>query len=164
MGVSGAGKSVCGAALAQRAGLGFVDGDALHPAANVDKMSHGQPLSDEDRWPWLDRVGEVLADREAHPRGIVIACSALRRCYRDRIRQTGSAPTFVFLDIPPEVARVRLAKRPGHFMPVGLVASQFETLERPTPDETDVVSVEESEGVGATVETALRALRLAPRS
>ncbi len=165
MGVAGSGKSVCGAALARAAGIDFVDGDALHPAANVTKMSGGHALSDEDRWPWLDRVGAVLADCRAHPQGVVIACSALRRRYRDRIRAgaSPSAPVFVFIDITPEVARVRLANRPGHFMPASLVDSQFETLERPGSDERDVLTIEETGGVAATVQTAIDALRTMPR-
>lgn len=164
MGVSGSGKSACGSELARRAGIDFVDGDMLHPATNVAKMSAGQPLTDDDRWPWLDRVGAVLADGAAHPNGIAVACSALRRRYRDRIRAMGAAPVFVFLDIPPQVARERLGHRPGHFMPVSLVDSQFETLERPAPDETDVVTVEETGGVEATAETALRMLTTMVRS
>ena len=160
MGVSGSGKTSVGIGLAKRLGLDFVDGDDLHPAANVAKMSRGEPLDDDDRWPWLDRVGAILVDRAAHPAGIAVACSALRRTYRDRIRSTAgpNGALFVFLDISPDVSRQRLGNRPGHFMPVSLVESQFATLERPAPDETDVVRVEEIHGVGDTVESAVDAL------
>lgn len=165
MGVAGSGKSVCGAELARVMGIDFVDGDSLHPAANVIKMSGGHALTDDDRWPWLDRVGTVLADREAHPLGVVIACSALRRRYRDRIRRGAipSMPAFVFIDITPEVARVRLAKRPGHFMPVSLVDSQFATLERPGSEERDVATITASGNVAETAAKAIEALRMMPR-
>ncbi|HEX4765877.1 MAG TPA: gluconokinase, GntK/IdnK-type [Lichenihabitans sp.] len=160
MGVSGSGKSSCGARLAAVLGIDFVDGDDLHPTANVAKMSAGEALTDADRWPWLDRVAEALADRAAHPSGVAIACSALRRRYRDRLREGArvAAPIFLFLDITPEEARRRLGGRRGHYMPVSLVGSQFDTLERPAPDETDVATVEETEGVAETVDAAVAAL------
>ena len=141
MGVSASGKSSAGRALATILGVDFIDGDDLHPAANVAKMAGGHPLTDEDRAPWLDRVGAVLADVEAHPAGIVIACSALRRRYRDRIRAAaGAGLTFVFLDISREEAARRIAARANHFMPPSLIDSQFATLERPD-GEGDVVSI-----------------------
>ena len=160
MGVSGSGKSSVGAKLAQRLGLAFVDGDDLHPSANVAKMSHGEALTDEDRWPWLERVGATLADRTSYPAGVAVACSALRRRYRDHIRAvTGDVDLrFLFLDITVAVARARLEHRPGHFMPASLVLSQFETLERPQPDEVDVVTVEEDFGLDETVDRAAEAL------
>ena len=163
MGVTGSGKSSVGGVLAQRLGVDFVDGDDLHPAANVAKMKRGDPLEDADRWPWLDRVGAVLRDGAAHPAGIVVACSALRRVYRDRIRKgaRGAEPRFLFLDITPEVSAARLMGRKGHFMPVSLVRSQFETLERPAPDETDVLTIEEIHGVEETANEATDALQSA---
>lgn len=142
MGVSGCGKTTVGGLLARRLDLDFVDGDDLHPAANVDKMHAGHPLTDEDRWPWLDRIGVALADSSAHPGGLVVACSALRRSYRDRIRAAaGAGLTFVFLDVDQDEAHRRLRVRLNHFMPASLIDSQFGTLERPGADEPDVVTV-----------------------
>ncbi|WP_131114244.1 gluconokinase [Lichenihabitans psoromatis] len=146
MGVSGSGKTTIGALLAGLLDLDFVDGDDLHPPSNVEKMHAGHPLTDADRWPWLDTVGATLADAGAHPRGIVIACSALRRVYRDRIRaKAGAALRFVFLDIETTEVERRMAVRLNHFMPASLVASQFATLERPV-DEADVVTVSDRGG------------------
>lgn len=132
MGVSGAGKTRVGRAFAAAIGARFVEGDDLHPPANRAKMAGGTPLSDEDRWPWLDRVGAALAEGEAPA---VAACSALRRAYRDRLR--AAAPGAVFLHLEGDPARVaeRLASRKGHFMPPGLLRSQFATLEPLEPDE-----------------------------
>ena len=160
MGVSGSGKSSIGAKVAQRLHIDFVDGDDLHPPANVAKMSRGEPLTDADRWPWLDRVGAALVSGSEGGTGVVIACSALRRSYRDRIRTRAAAarPVFVFLDITVQEARRRMSRRPGHFMPVSLVESQFDTLERPASEETDVLRVEEVGGVDATVEASIEAL------
>lgn len=160
MGVTGSGKTSVGSVLAQRLGVDFVDGDDLHPAANVAKMKRGEPLEDADRWPWLDRVGAVLGDGAAHRAGVVVTCSALRRVYRDRIRAgaAGAEPCFLFLDIAPDVSAARLMGRKGHFMPVSLVRSQFDTLERPAADETDVLTIEETHGVEETADKAVEAL------
>ncbi|MCS5731210.1 gluconokinase [Herbiconiux moechotypicola] len=132
MGVSGAGKSVVGAGLAARLGLPFIDADHLHPAANVEKMASGIPLTDDDRWPWLDVVGSTLA---AHSEGVVMACSALRRVYRDRIRRAAPGTFFVELDGTPELLLRRISARVGHFMPPALLTSQLATLESLAPDE-----------------------------
>ncbi|MBX9796249.1 gluconokinase [Sphingomonas sp.] len=134
MGVSGCGKSTYGAALAQRGGARFIEGDDLHGAANIAKMRAGQPLSDDDRWPWLDRiataVNAALADGP-----VVATCSALRRAYRDRLRAAITAPVrFVLLDVPLEELRRRVATR-NHFMPPALLESQLATLEWPGADE-----------------------------
>jgi carbohydrate kinase (thermoresistant glucokinase family) len=139
MGVSGSGKSTVGAALATRLGIGFVDGDALHPAANVAKMHAGVPLDDADRWPWLDAVAGTLAASET---GVVVACSALKRAYRDHIRQRAGGCRFLYLAAPERVAHGRVAGRRTHFMPGSLVASQYATLEPPAPDEGDVLTVD----------------------
>jgi len=130
MGVSGSGKTTVGAALADAFGLRFVDGDALHPAANVAKMAAGIPLDDADRAPWLDAIGAVLA---AGP--VVVACSALKRAYRDRLRAAAPRLQLVFLDGDPALLASRMTARPGHFMPASLLDSQLATLERPEPDE-----------------------------
>ena len=141
MGVSGSGKSTVAAQLAERIGLPYRDGDDLHPQSNVDKMHAGTPLDDADRWPWLDRVAEALA-AGARDGGVVVACSALRRSYRDRLRAgTGGAVRFAFLDVGFAVIEDRLKRRAHHFMPQSLLRSQFDTLERPGADEADVMTV-----------------------
>ncbi len=142
MGVSGSGKSTVGAAIADALGLDFVDGDAFHAPASVAKMRAGTPLEDADRWPWLDRIGARLAEAAHAPRGVAIACSALRRAYRDRIRAAAPGVRFVFLDGPADLIRARMAERAGHYMPGALLASQLETLERPQADESDVLRIE----------------------
>ena len=137
MGPSGSGKSAVGLALAQRLGLPFVDADDLHPAANVTKMAAGIPLDDDDRMPWLGIVGSALRDASG---GAVIACSALARRYRDRIR--ASAPDAVFVELrvsPDELARRMNARE--HFMPPELLLSQLETLEHLEADERGIVVV-----------------------
>lgn len=130
MGPSGSGKSLVGAALAARLRARFVDGDDLHPRANVDKMRSAEPLSDADREPWLDTVASVLV-RDAP---VVVACSALRRRYRDRIRRTCADAWFVELVVPAADLRTRMARR-RHFMPESLLPSQLDTLEPLSTDE-----------------------------
>lgn len=138
MGVSGCGKSSVGAELGQRLGVPYLDGDDLHPAANVEKMRTGIPLTDEDRWPWLDRVAQVLATQAP----AIIGCSALRRIYRDRIRVgAGGSVRFVHLAGSREVIAARMALREGHYMPLSLLDSQFATLEAPGPDEALTVDI-----------------------
>jgi gluconokinase len=148
MGVSGSGKSTVGAALARRLGVPFVDADTLHPSANVAKMAAGEPLGDDDRHPWLERVGEWLA---GHGDGGVASCSALKRSYRDRLRAHCPAVTFLHLSGSPELIARRLAARSGHFMPAALLASQFDTLEPLGPDEAGV-TVGADRGVDAIVD------------
>lgn len=133
MGVSGCGKSSVGQALAEAIGGLYVDGDDLHPPGNIAKMSAGLPLSDEDRWPWLEHVGKMLASSEAT---IIIGCSALRKTYRDRIREMAGSPVF-FLHLSGTKALIaaRMQNRPGHFMPVSLLDSQFAALEPLSMDE-----------------------------
>jgi len=155
MGVSGAGKSTVGLALAGLLGVQFVDADSLHPAANVAKMAAGTPLTDADRWPWLDLVGQALAG--APDAGLVVACSALKRSYRDAIRAAAPAAEFVHLVVPRGVLGDRVANRPGHFMPATLVDSQLVTLEPLDADEPGVV-VDSEGGVEATAQRALAAL------
>ena len=126
MGVSGSGKSTVGSALAQRLRVPFVDADTLHPPSNIAKMSAGEPLTDEDRYPWLERVGEWLT---RHRRGGVVSCSALKRKYRDQLRTHCASIEFLYLSGSPEVIGSRMAARPGHFMPAALLQSQFDALE-----------------------------------
>ena len=129
MGVSGSGKSTIGEKLADALDLPFLEGDSLHPKANIEKMSSGIPLQDEDRWPWLDEIGARLA---AAKDGIVISCSALRKTYRDRLRTACDGPLlFVFLDGSFEVLHEHMGHRSGHFMPVAMLESQLATLESP---------------------------------
>ena len=135
MGVSGAGKSTVGEALAARLGWRYEDGDSFHPASNVAKMHAGQPLTDEDRWPWLRAIAAEI-DRvcKAGPH-VVIACSALRRAYRDVLLHGRKDVRLIYLDGTEPLIGDRLSHRQGHFMPPGLLASQFATLEPPGADE-----------------------------
>lgn len=135
MGVSGSGKSTVGAALAQRLRVPFADADDFHPEANIAKMTAGHALDDDDRRPWLDSIGEWLA---AHADGGVMSCSALKRSYRDQLREHCPDVDFLHLAGTPEVIGRRQASRPGHFMPASLLASQFETLEPLEADEHGV--------------------------
>lgn len=143
MGVSGSGKSTVGAALAARLGIPFADADDLHPAANVATMAAGIPLTDEDRWPWLALVGGALA--AASTTGLVMACSALRRSYRDAIRAAAPEAVFVHLDLAREVLDEQVSGRTDHFMPASLLDSQLATLEPLDPDEAGLVVRERAE-------------------
>ncbi|RYI86167.1 MAG: gluconokinase [Acetobacteraceae bacterium] len=136
MGVSGAGKSTIGTLLAARLGVPFADADDFHPPANVAKMSAGQPLVDEDRWPWLEAIGAWM---DAQSPGGVITCSALKRVYRDRLR--AARPRVRLLHLAGDAALIgaRQAARPDHFMPPSLMASQFATLEAPGPEERAII-------------------------
>ena len=133
MGVTGCGKTTVGAQLAQDCGWAFFDADDFHPAANVAKMKRGAPLTDEDRWPWLDRLNALLLEHERQGKSLVLACSALKQVYRDRLARGCAAAHFVLLDGDRELIRARLAARQGHYMNPKLLASQFAILERP-PD------------------------------
>lgn len=135
MGVSAVGKSTVASGLAEALGLTFLDADDLHPAANRNKMASGTPLTDDDRWPWLAVVGNTMI---ARPDGIVVACSALKRAYRDRIRDTAPEAFFVFLDGSAELLHARAIARTAHFMPPALLESQLATLEPLEPDERGV--------------------------
>ncbi|MEP5630324.1 MAG: gluconokinase [Tateyamaria sp.] len=135
MGVSGCGKSRIGAGFATAIGAQFIDGDSLHPQANVDKMARGEPLNDADRHPWLKDVGRHLGPNT------VIACSALKRSYRDLIRETAGAPVIMcLLHGTRAVLWDRVSNRAGHFMPPALLDSQLATLELPTSDEPHVIA------------------------
>ncbi len=143
MGVSGAGKSVIGSLLAERLGVQFADADDMHPASNVRAMAAGRPLTDDDRWPWLDAVGNALA--RASTSGLVMACSALKRSHRDVIRAKAPDARFVHLDGTPELLRARIGARTGHFMPAALLDSQLAALEPLAPDEPGMtVSIDQT--------------------
>ncbi len=148
MGVSGSGKSTVGAALAQRLAVPFVDADVLHPPVNIAKMAAGEPLNDDDRYPWLERVGEWLA---GHRNGGVASCSALKRKYRDQLRAHCPRVEFLYLTGSPELIAGRLAARSGHFMPATLLRSQFDALEPLGADEAGV-TVDAGQNVGAIVD------------
>jgi gluconokinase len=135
MGVSGCGKSTVAALLAGRLGWAFEEGDALHPQSNIDKMAAGHPLTDADRLPWLERVAEWIETRLDAGENGVISCSALKRAYRDLLDRRGEGVCFVYLAGDEETIAVRLTTRGGHFMPPGLLDSQFADLEEPGPDE-----------------------------
>ncbi len=140
MGVSGCGKTTLAQALSARLGLDMVDGDDLHLPESIRKMSGGIALQDEDRWPWLDRIGQYLsATAHGAARGRVVACSALKRAYRDRIRDQAAGVVFVFLHGDPATIHQRMAGRVGHYMRPGLLESQLQTLQVPGPQEGDVL-------------------------
>ena len=159
MGVSGSGKSTIGALLAEALGWPFADADGFHPAANVAKMAAGQPLTDEDRWPWLDAIAAHIGASRTAEQPVVVACSALRRAYRERLRAGHSDLIFLHLAGAPEVIAERQAARQGHFMPPSLMASQFATLED-TGNEPDALSVSVTAAPQAVVDAAMAALGL----
>lgn len=131
MGVTGCGKTTVGSLLAQDLGWAFYDADDFHPAANVAKMQSGTPLSDADRWPWLERLNALLLEHESRGQQLVLACSALKQAYRERLVRGCAAARFVFLEGDPELIRARLGARKGHYMNPGLLDSQFAILEQP---------------------------------
>ncbi len=139
MGVSGVGKTTIARLLADRLGVPFAEGDDFHSAANVAKMSAGVPLEDADRWPWLAAVGGWLRERQTAGTGGVVTCSALRRAYRDVLRAAAPGAYFVHLDGSEELVAERMRGRSGHFMPPGLLRSQFAALEPLGPDEDGTV-------------------------
>ena len=154
MGVSGSGKSTVGAALARRLRVPFADADTFHPQANVAKMAAGKPLTDGDRYPWLEAVGRWLAD---HQDGGVMSCSALKRKYRDQLRSQCPRTEFLHLTGSPELIARRQAGRPAHFMPSTLLESQFATLEPLEPNESGI-AVDVGQSVESIVETFLEYL------
>jgi len=154
MGVAGSGKTAVGQVLSEELNAQFLDADSLHPTANIAKMSTGEPLTDADRWPWLARLRfEIRGSRD-----IVVACSALKRSYRDLLRHAGGV-RFVFLDLDAETAHDRAGRRQDHFMGPNMIESQFDALERPGTDEPDVVTVDVRGTLSATVRLALAGLQ-----
>lgn len=157
MGPSGAGKSALGRVLAERLDASFLDGDDLHPPQNRARMTAGIPLTDADRWPWLDAVG-IAAAKMATESKVVVACSALRRSYRERLEAaSGRRIFFLFLDAEAALLRRRILERPGHFMPASLVQSQLETLEPPGTGEWSV-RLDASASLEALADQAMRAI------
>jgi len=157
MGVSATGKTSVGELLAEELGCEFVEGDSLHPRRNIEKMESGTPLTDEDRWPWLQAIADLVEIRDHEGTSTVVTCSALRRKYRDVLR--GAAPTFfVHLDAPFEVLEARMQERTKHFMPTSLLRSQFDTLEPLDDDESGAV-VDVSPPIDVVVEEAVNAVR-----
>lgn len=156
-GVAGSGKSAVGQALARRLHVRFLEGDDFHPPANVAKMSSGHPLTDDDRWPWLAAVAQAIRAET----DVVVTCSALKRSYRDFLRGPGGV-RFLLLDVDRGEAERRLRERTGHYMGSAMVASQFDALERPAPEETDVTTIDARRDVTSTVASAERALRRHP--
>ncbi|CAN7729008.1 gluconokinase [Bradyrhizobium sp. LjRoot220] len=138
MGVSGSGKSTIADWLAVRMGWRYEDGDKFHPSGNVAKMSAGQPLTDEDRWPWLQAIADEIDRLSGTGQRAVVACSALKRAYRDILVHGRDDVRIIFLNGTQDLIASRLAARKGHFMPPGLLASQFKTLEPPRPDERPI--------------------------
>lgn len=159
MGVSGCGKSAVATGLAGAFGWRAVDADDLHSPQAVVKMRAGQPLEDADRFPWLNRVGAVLTEGAASQQGVVVACSALRRVYRDRLRAACPGLRFVFLDGHRALIAERMARRRGHYMPASLLDSQLQTLERPGVAEPDVLHVDIDQPLNAVVQQVCTALQ-----
>lgn len=159
MGVSGCGKSTVASAVAKRLQLDMVDGDDLHLAESVEKMRSGVALTDADRWPWLDRIGDYLAQATPTQKGRIVACSALKRVYRDRIRERAGSVVFVFLDGDAELIRQRMARRAGHYMPTELLDSQLRTLEPPAPDEADILTLHIDASIDTLVDQAVAGLK-----
>jgi len=161
MGVAGSGKSTVGEALAARLGIAYIDGDTLHPAENVAKMSAGIPLTDDDRRPWLERVGDKLLRATAPT---AIGCSALKRRYRDFItHQAGGRVLFIYLRGSKDLIASRMHLRAGHFMPTSLLDSQFAALQEPTADE-HAISVDISGDVDEIVASIVASLNRFPAS
>ncbi len=156
MGVSGAGKTAIGELLAERLGWPFVDADDLHPAANIRKMATGVPLTDEDRLPWLRSVRDVIVEHAGSGRSAVVACSALKRNYRNLLLAGQADTRLVYLRGSPAVLQRRLGERRGHFFDPSLLASQLETMEEPT----DALVVDVDGELEAVVEAVVAALSL----
>jgi gluconokinase len=160
MGVAGTGKSTIASGLAERLDVDFIEGDALHPQANVNKMAGGIPLTDADRWPWLEAIGEHIEAERLAGKGVVVSCSALKHVYRDCLRKNVHGRVrFILLDGPRDLISQRMLGRKGHFMPQSLLDSQLATLEKPGPDE-DAVVLDISHSVPALLVEASAAVGL----
>lgn len=159
MGVSGSGKSTVAKGIARTMGWDFAEGDEFHPKDNVDKMAHGLPLTDDDRWPWLRLIGDWISEKLEREESAVVACSALKRAYRDLLREGRPQVRFCHVNADTEVIEERMENREGHYMPASLLASQIAALEDLEDDEPGVVI--SNEGSRADVlDRALRGLGL----
>ena len=160
MGVAGVGKSTIARRLADDLELEMAEGDDFHPRANIEKMSAGRPLTDEDRWPWLEALADWTVQRRAAGQSTVLTCSALRKAYRDVLRRPDPATFFVHLYADEDLLRERMSSR-QHFMPASLLRSQFETLEPLEPDESGIAvdTAASVEAVAERVEAALQISR-----
>jgi len=146
MGVSGSGKSTVGAKLAAKLGCPFYDGDDFHPEPNITKMAHGRPLNDADRAPWLSRLQQLIQQHAQNGKTAVLACSALKKAYRDQLRQNNPVPfiQFIYLQGDFDLIWSRLQARPNHYMKADMLQSQFDTLEAPSPDKALIISITHS--------------------
>ncbi|RUV36147.1 gluconokinase [Mesorhizobium sp. M7A.F.Ca.MR.148.00.0.0] len=158
MGVAGCGKSAVGIGLAAALGVAFIEGDRLHPPENVARMASGEPLTDQLREGWLNAIGERIAESVGSGQGVIAACSALKRSYRDRLSSFCPEIVFLYLEIDPATARQRVGNRKGHFMPASLVDSQFAILEPPVAEER-ALTLDASRPVGELVAGAVRLIR-----
>jgi gluconokinase len=158
MGVAGVGKSSVAAALQRSLGWPFAEGDDFHPASNVEKMRTGIALDDDDRWPWLAAIGSWVGAQESAGRDCIVTCSALKRAYRDALRQGHPSVWFVHLVAPTAVIASRLGRRVGHFMPASLLGSQLDQLEPLGADEPGVrvVATDAADATAAAIEALLR--------
>lgn len=164
MGVSGTGKSTLGLAIKDRYGFTFLDADDFHPPENVAKMRAGIPLTDAERWPWLDRLAERLAQSAATGEATVLACSALKKSYRRKLADACPGLLFAFLDGSREVIAARLAQRKGHYMPTSLLDSQLATLEVPSPESENVITLDCREPPEVLADLVGRRLELPSRN
>jgi gluconokinase len=163
MGVSGCGKTTVGRLVARELGYEFLDADDFHPAANVAKMAQGVALTDDDRWPWLDAIVASMRERAARRRGAVIACSALKETYRDRLRRGDASGELRIVYLKGDTATIapRLGSRSGHYMPASLLASQFAALEE--PDNAIVVDIRQtSEDQARQIAAVLQSKQVGP--
>ncbi|HDL6940715.1 TPA: gluconokinase [Yersinia enterocolitica] len=158
MGVSGSGKTTVGEAVARRIHAKFIDGDDLHPRSNIQKMGSGHPLNDEDRMPWLERLSDAAYSLHHKNESGIIVCSALKRRYRDRLREGNPEMAFLYLKGSFDVIMERLKARSGHFMPTDLLKSQFEALEEPGSEEPDVICVDIDADIDEVVQRCVLAL------
>lgn len=158
MGVSGSGKTTVGEAVARQIHAKFIDGDDLHPRANIQKMGSRRPLNDEDREPWLERLSDAAYSLHHKNETGIIVCSALKRRYRDRLREGNQGMVFLYLKGSFDVIMERLKARSGHFMPTDLLKSQFDTLEEPNSDEPDVICVDIDADIDEVVRRCVQAL------
>ena len=159
MGVSGSGKTTVGEAVARQIHAKFIDGDDLHPRANIQKMGSGHPLNDEDRMPWLERLSDAAYSLNHKNETGIIVCSALKRRCRDRLRDGNPGMVFLYLKGSFDVIMERLKARSGHFMPTDLLKSQFDALEEPGSDEPDVLCVDIDADIDNVVQRCVLALQ-----